>query len=106
MEQLSLLGVSAAQIAKRTKARRMDVDAALAVAGSDLARAVTCKYDFVDLVQAAVVAEFSDDPEAVQGLVKAARDGGFDHLVQQLRDDRAEAKFVQDLTDQLTALGE
>lgn len=33
IEQLSLLGVSAAQIAKRTKAARKDVDAALAIAG-------------------------------------------------------------------------
>ncbi len=37
--------------------------------------------------------------------MKAARDGGFDHLAQQLRDDRAEAQLVRDLTDQLTAQG-
>lgn len=39
IEQLSLLGVSAAQLDKRTKAARKDVDAALAIAGSELARA-------------------------------------------------------------------
>jgi ParB family chromosome partitioning protein len=105
IEQLALLGVSPAQIAKRTKARRKDVDAALAVAGSELARAVTCRYDFVDLVQAAVIAEFADDGEAVKGLVKAARDGGFDHLAQQLRDDRADARRVQELTEALIGQG-
>ena len=38
MEQLSAFGMSAAQIAKRTKIKRGQVDASLAVVGSDLAK--------------------------------------------------------------------
>ncbi len=44
IEQLSAFGVSSAQIAKRTKATRTDVDAALSVARSDLAKAATMRY--------------------------------------------------------------
>jgi ParB family chromosome partitioning protein len=105
IEQLSLLGVSAAQIAKRTKTARKQVDAALAVAGSELARAVACKYDFLDLLQASIVADFDGNPEVVKVLVKAARDGGFDHAAQQLRDERADTQRVQELTGQLTGEG-
>jgi ParB family chromosome partitioning protein len=58
--RLSAFGVSAAEIAKRTRAPRSQVEAALAVAGSELAAAAAAvRYgDFLDLVQAAVVAEF------------------------------------------------
>jgi ParB family chromosome partitioning protein len=70
--QLSAFGVSAAQIAKRTKTKRERVEAALAVSRSDLARAATARYDFLDLTQAAVVAEFEDDPKTVKALVAAA----------------------------------
>ncbi len=56
--QLSLLGVSAAQITRRTRMPRAQVDAALTVAGSKLAKAATERYDFLTLDQAATVAEF------------------------------------------------
>jgi ParB family chromosome partitioning protein len=42
--QLAALGISAAQIAKRTKTPRVAVEAALAVAGCDLAKAATARY--------------------------------------------------------------
>jgi ParB family chromosome partitioning protein len=42
-------------------------------------------------VQAAVVAEFEDDTEAVKALVAAAKTGQFDHTAQRLRDARDEA---------------
>ena len=103
--QLEAFGVSAAQIAKRTKTRRRDVDAALSVSKSDLARAAAERYAFLDLTQAATVAEFEDDAEAVKALVKAARDGGFDHLAQRLRDERAEAAARAQVVDELTAAG-
>ncbi len=89
--QLSLLGVSAAQITKRTRMPRAQVDAALAVAKSDLAKAATARYDFLDLTQAAVVAEFEDAPETVKALIAAAKTGQFDHVAQRARDARAEA---------------
>jgi ParB family transcriptional regulator, chromosome partitioning protein len=41
----------------------------------------------------------------VKGLVKAARDGGFDHLAQRLRDERGEASEVAKVNDALTEAG-
>jgi ParB/RepB/Spo0J family partition protein len=80
VEQLSAFGMSAAQIAKRTKIKRGSVDASLAVASSELAKAATDRYDFLTLEQAAAVAEFDNDPDAVTELVVAAQHGrGFDH---------------------------
>ncbi len=103
--QLSAFGVSAAQIAKRTKTKRREVDAALTVAGSDLARAATARYDFLNLEQAAVVADFDNDAEAVKALVLAAREGGFDHLAQRLRDDRAEQTVIDAEAERLASQG-
>src|SRR4051794_4542841 len=103
--QLRAFGVSAAQIAKRTKTKRKEVDAALAVGGSELARAAADRYDFLTLEQAAVVAEFEDDADAAKALVVAAREGGFDHLAQCLRDDRAEAFEESRVADALRAEG-
>jgi ParB family chromosome partitioning protein len=103
--QLSAFGVSAAQIAKRTKTRRKEVDAALTVAGSQLARAAATRYEFLTLDQAAVVAEFEDDAEAVKALVVAAREGGFEHLAQRLRDERTEAAERAKAADDLVAAG-
>jgi ParB family transcriptional regulator, chromosome partitioning protein len=83
--------MSAAQIAKRTRIKRDTINNALAVAKSDLAKAAADRYDFLTLEQAAAVAEFDDDDDAVKELIVTARNGsGFGHLVQQLRDQRAE----------------
>jgi len=103
--QLSAFGVSAAQIAKRTKTKRGDVDAALTVAGSEVAHAVAGRYDFLTLAHAAAIAEMEDNPESVKALVKAARDGGFEHLAQRLRDERAEAAGIAKVVDALTEAG-
>ncbi len=104
--QLSLLGVSAAQITKRIRMPRAQVDAALTVAGSELAKAATERYDFLTLEQAATVAEFEDDTEAVKALVAAAKSGGrFAHVAQQLRDARAEATRHAELAAALAAAG-
>ena len=103
--QLSAFGVSAAQIAKRTKTKRGDVDAALAVAGSEVAHAVAGRYDFLTLAHAAAIAEMEDNPESVKALVKAARDGGFEHLAQRLRDERAEAAGIAKVANALTEAG-
>ncbi len=104
-EELFNLGVSAAQITKRTRMPRAEVDAALVTAGSDLARAAAARYDFLDLTQSAVVAEFEDDAEAVKALVTAARDGRFDHTAQRLRDARAERERREVVTTRLTDSG-
>lgn len=91
--QLALLGVSAAQIAKRTASPRADVDASLAVAKSTTAAAALKEHDLT-LDQAAALAEFEDDQAAADRLLGAASDtwlGRFDHVVQQLRNARDEA---------------
>jgi ParB family transcriptional regulator, chromosome partitioning protein len=81
------LGVSAAQIAKRTRMDKADVVAAKKVIGSDLAKAATARYDFLTLDQAATLAEFDDDPEAVKALVAAAQSGpvSFEHVISSVR---------------------
>ncbi len=105
-QQLSLLGLSAAQIAKRTATKKDHVTTALTVAGSQVAAAATAKYDLT-LDQAAVIAEFDGDDEAVKALTVAAVEDPeqFAHVAQRLRDDRAEAQAVADLTATLTEAG-
>lgn len=105
-QQLSLLGLSAAQIAKRTHTRKDHVTTALTVAGSQVAAAVTAKYDLT-LDQAAVIAEFDGDDEAVKALtVTAVEDPArFEHVAQRLRDERTEAQAIADLTAALIEAG-
>jgi ParB family chromosome partitioning protein len=106
VEQLSAFGMSAAQIAKRTKMKRKTVDASIAVVRSDLAKAATERYDFLTLEQAAAVAEFDNDSDAVKQLVVAAQQGrGFDHLVQRLREDRADEALVDAKVAELVTAG-
>jgi ParB family chromosome partitioning protein len=101
------LGVSAAQIHKRTRIPRAEVDAARAAGRSDLAKAAVARYEFLTLDQSAVLAEFDDDPEAVKALVIAARDGEvrFAHVAERLRDDRAERAAHAQARAELEAAG-
>jgi ParB family chromosome partitioning protein len=105
VEQLTAFGLSPAQITRRAKITRKQVDAALAVAKSDLARKATGRYADLDLTRAAVIAEFSDDPDAVTALIAASRTGQFDHFAQRARDDRAAAQARQAAHDALTGTG-
>ncbi len=89
--QLSLLGLSPTQIAKRTHTKKAEVDQRLAVGASELAAKATDRYDLT-LDQAATIAEFEDDTEAVKALVVAAKEGKFEHVAQVARDARAEAE--------------
>ena len=88
-KQLSLYGLSAAQIAKRTHTKKAHVETALTVAGSELATKATERYDLT-LDQAAVIAEFENDTEVVTALVASIESGQFDHVAQRARNDRAE----------------
>lgn len=67
VEQLALLGVSAAQIAKRTSIDRPTVNAAIAVTKADQTRN---RLDAGDLTleEAAIFAEHEHDPDAVERL--------------------------------------
>lgn len=90
IEQLSLLGVSAAQITKRTAITRPTVDAALTVTASQTARE-RMDSTGMTLEAAATFAEFEDDPQAIQALEQALSWGRpVEHTAQRLRDARAE----------------
>ncbi|MDR7381222.1 ParB N-terminal domain-containing protein [Promicromonospora iranensis] len=103
-EQMSLLGVSAVDIANTTGHSTSDVQAALTVAKTKKAKAVQAKYDLT-LDQAAVLAEFENDTEAVKALTEIAikSPDRFAHAAQQRRDDRDAAarlaKAVKALAD-------
>ncbi|GAA1874257.1 ParB/RepB/Spo0J family partition protein [Myceligenerans crystallogenes] len=105
-QQLALLGVPAASIAKKTGHTKETVNTALAVGKSRVAVAAQGKYDLT-LDQAATIAEFDalGDREAVKELtVTAVKDPGqFAHTAQRLRDEREraakKAAIVTSLTD-------
>jgi ParB family transcriptional regulator, chromosome partitioning protein len=105
VEQLSLLGVPAAQIVKRTRIPRKQVASALVVAGSELAKGAAARHEFLTLDQAAAVAEFDQDTEAVKALLAAAKTGQFAHIVQRLRDERDEAQARSAAEADLAATG-
>lgn len=105
-QQLSLLGLRAGQIARQTRTAVKQVKASLQVAGSEVAAAAMDRYD-LSLEQAAVIAEFDGDAEAVTALsvTAASKPEQFAHLAQRLRDDRDEHAARDRLTDQLTRAG-
>jgi hypothetical protein len=104
VEQLALLNVSAAQIAKRTRMKRPQVDQALAVTRSDLAKAASVRYELT-IDQAAAVAEFDDDAEVVKALVAAAKTGQFAHVLERARQDRDDAAQRAQAEADLAATG-
>jgi ParB family chromosome partitioning protein len=113
LQQLALAGLSEHQIAKRTGYKRPQVKDALAVAGIDADTATKVKTYGLDLHQAAVVADFADDNDAVARLLKSAENGpiAFDKAAAQERDERTEAQKrqarIQELTDAgITVLAE
>ena len=95
---------SAAQIVKRTKAGRAEVDAALAVAKSTTAHAALADPQ-LSITDAAVFAEFEDDEDALVALRRAATVGQFEHTAQRLRDRRAQQGRRQVAADALTSEG-
>lgn len=90
VQQLAAFGISPDQIAKRTRSKRSTVDAAVKVGASQLVTQAVDRYAFLDLEQAAICADFEDDPETFKQLVVSAERGHFDHAVQQARDARSQ----------------
>ncbi|NOJ60991.1 ParB N-terminal domain-containing protein [Arthrobacter sp. 260] len=103
--QLSLLGVSATQIAKKTGAKKATVDAALKVRADDTASAALAQGMTLDM--AAVIEEFSGDAEAITKLETTAAHNpqSFDHTAQRLRDDRTRAALMAEAAATVTAHG-
>jgi ParB family transcriptional regulator, chromosome partitioning protein len=92
-----------AGIARATGLSKPRVAAYRAVAGSKIAAKAADRWEFLTLDQAAVLAEFEGDEQAMTELVQAARQfpGQFDHVTARLRatrDEReARAAFVAEL---------
>ncbi|WP_454859657.1 ParB N-terminal domain-containing protein [Promicromonospora soli] len=105
-EQMSLLGVSAVDIANTTGHSTSDVKAALTVAKTKKAKAVQAKYDLT-LDQAAVLAEFENDTEAVKALTEIAikSPDRFAHAAQRRRDDRDAAARLAEAVKALADAG-
>lgn len=105
VEQLALLGVSAAQIAKRTSIGRPTVNAALAVTKADQSRNRLDSGDLT-LEEAAIFAEFEHDPAAVERLENAKRwRRSLAHEAQRLRDEAAEREADAAEVERLRADG-
>jgi len=105
VEQLALVGVSAAQIAKRAALPRERVNAALSVAEKEQARARVASGDLT-LEEAAIFAEFEHDPGAVEELERAKLWGRpLTHTAQRLRDEAAEQAALRGEIDRLRAEG-
>jgi ParB family chromosome partitioning protein len=99
--------MTAAAIAKATGLARAQVAASLTVARSEVATAAAERWDFLTLDQAAALAEFESDSEALTALVQAAKGSPsqFDHIAAQLRATRAEREAKAAFTAGLEAQG-
>jgi len=104
--QLQLLGMPAADIAKAAGRKKHDVEQAISVAENAVAFALTARHDLT-FEQAAGIAEFSEDKQAVKELaVLAVRSpGSFDHKLSRLRQDRERELQHQELLADYTARG-
>jgi ParB family chromosome partitioning protein len=96
-----------AAISKATGLARPQVTASLAVARSQVATSAAERWDFLTLDQAATLAEFEDDQEALTALVQAAEGSPsqFGHVAAQLRITRAEREAKAAFTAGLQAQG-
>ncbi|TFD27484.1 ParB/RepB/Spo0J family partition protein [Cryobacterium cryoconiti] len=105
-QQLSLFGVSAADIARKTGTKTTRVQKALDVAANPAAAAVFADH-VLTLDQVAALVDFSDDPDAVKTLTKAAakEPARFDHLVADLHLKRELAAHIEQLRTELVAEG-
>jgi ParB family chromosome partitioning protein len=105
VEQLALVGISAAQIAKRAALPRDRVNAALAIVDKELTRARVISGDLT-LDEAAIFAEFEPDAEAVERLERAKQfNRPLSHVAQRLRDEARERAALLAEVDRLRAEG-
>lgn len=114
VQQLSLLKVSTTKIAKRTRMASNDVDRALEIGKSATAleharSSSTSEAGQEDpgltLEHLAAIAEFEDNSDAIQRLVKAAHTFAFDHTLAGLRRDRELARDREVAASELAADG-
>lgn len=103
--QMSLIGVSASKIAKKTGSTKETVAQALKVKANATA-AEALDYGMT-IEQASIVEEFSTDENAVAKLQQCATNNpqNFGHIAQQLRDERARAEEVKALEAEAISKG-
>jgi ParB family chromosome partitioning protein len=103
--QLSLIGVSAAAIAKKTGRTKTTVESALKAKASEAGAAALGKGYTIE--EALVLAEFESDEDATAELESVIMDepDQLFHVAQQLRDDRERAAALAAFTAELEAAG-
>ncbi len=106
-ERLSLFGLTGEQIAQQLSTSTDTIEAGLRVRGSRSAVQVLDENPQLDMLQAAVFAEFDDDEDAIEELTHLLEEEPeqFDHVVSRLRRDRAAQQARDELADQLRADG-
>ncbi|MDF3284993.1 ParB N-terminal domain-containing protein [Gordonia sp. N1V] len=106
IEQLHLAGVSATKIAREhLHMPKPQVDAALAATGSTAARDALATHADLTLDQAAVLATYDDDPQAVAALLAAADAGRFEHVAAEYAARAAERALIREVAEPLAAQG-
>jgi ParB family transcriptional regulator, chromosome partitioning protein len=105
IQQMIDAGLSVAKVAKRLSVAKDTVKAAETAAKSSVAlEALESRQ--ISLTEAAVLTEFEQDgSEAVERLVAAAGTPQFDHVVSQLRSERASAQGLAEATAHYTERG-
>ena len=103
IQQMIDVGCSASKVAKRLSVSRETVKAATTAAGSATAMEALSAGQ-LSLTEAAAITEH-DGPEAVDRLVRAAGTPQFDHVVSQLRSERASAQALAQATAHYTERG-
>lgn len=94
IQQLLDTGMSVTKAAKKLSVSAPTIKAAKAVAGSQAALdALASDEHQLSLLEAAVIAEFEDDPRAVERLLNP-RWQSFDHVAAQLREERVSAQAL------------
>ena len=96
-------GLSMTKVAKRLAVSAERVKQSKAVAGSPVA--MEALHGNVSLAEAAGIAEFEDDPDAVRRLRQAAGKGWFDTELERQRMARAEAEELARVSSAYTDLG-
>lgn len=104
VQQLLLTGMSVTKVATRLAVSPERVKASKAVSGSALALE-SLRDRQMSLAEAAVLAEFDGDENAVEKLLRAAGRTWFDHTAQQIRQAREDAKRAAEAARKWTDAG-
>lgn len=100
--QLAAFGICASDIATKTGEKKATVTAALSLADLPAAAHALVKQTLT-LEEATELAEFSDNPDAIDDLITAAEHGNFSHAIGRKRNERDLGAAVAELSETLQA---